>query len=234
MLKNLGKPRKGIFALPQVFCWSSYYQVPKLNDRPMASGVFRLHLDHGLQECVETAAGVGLAGMKADRNEKLKGVSWWWVIPSVLLAGFLMVKVPMLLAKILSGATMGAAKTAAASYKLSSVITNQTDETPDLFAPTKAEVPKANSLGHAFALHTPALRQTADSGTNEVYLTGISTMNGKVIVFLSNGNVYTNGDRELQFVSKRKAIISGKTYLFAPAAPSAKEGTPAGRLVQPF
>ena len=66
VLKNLGKQRKGNFALPQVFCWSSYYQVPKLNDKPLASGVFRLHLDHGLQECFRDGAGVGLAGMSGS------------------------------------------------------------------------------------------------------------------------------------------------------------------------
>ena len=43
-------------------------------------------------------------------------------------------------------------------------------------------------------------------------------MNGKVVVFLSNGELFTSDDRELQFVSKRMAIINGKQYTFAPPA----------------
>lgn len=236
VLKNLGKQKKGIFALPAVFCWSAYYQVPKQNDRPMASGVFRLKLDHGLQDCFETAAGVGLAGMKADRGEKQKGLSLLWVIPALILAGFLMIKAPVVLARVLSGATMGAAKVAAESYKPGHVVTNQTEETPGLFAasgpaPTNRLAPPATDLASGKA----TLRQQGlDASKPEVYLTGISTMNGKATVFLSNGDVYTSEDRELQFVSKRKAIIAGKTYVFAPAAPSAKERMPAARVAQPF
>lgn len=234
VLKNLGKQKKGIFALPAVFCWSAYYQVPKQNDKPMASGVFRLRLDHGLQDCFETDAGVGLAGMKADRGEKKKGLSLLWVIPALVLAGFLMVRVPMRLAKGLSGATMGAAKVAAESYKFGNIITNQAGETPGLFATANPERSKTNSLSRDSGFLAPALRQDLELKTNEIYLTGISTMNGRVVVFLSTGEMFTSEDRELQFVSKRKAIIAGKTYVFAPVRSPAKEGTPVGRLVQPF
>ena len=108
VLKNLGKQKKGIFALPAVFCWSAYYQVPKQNDKPMASGVFRLKLNQGV------------------------------------------------------------------------------------------------------ALPSAALHEDPDQKTNEVYLTGISTMNGKVVVFLSNGVVFTSDDKELRFVSQRMAIIGEK------------------------
>jgi hypothetical protein len=34
---------------------------------------------------------VGLAGMKADRDEKRTGLSLLWVIPALIVAGFLMV-----------------------------------------------------------------------------------------------------------------------------------------------
>ncbi|MBI4657532.1 MAG: hypothetical protein HY735_01575 [Verrucomicrobia bacterium] len=164
--------------------------------------------------------------MRADRDEKRRGVSWWWVIPALVLAGFLMVKAPMLLAKILSGATMGAAKMAAESYKLGNVITNQTGETSGLFATAKAETPKTSSHPRAFTLHAPALRQDPKPKTNEVYLTGISTLGGRVVVYLSNGEFYTSDDRELQFVSKRIAIINGNRFAFAPPVSSNQPNPP--------
>ncbi len=102
VLKNLSKQKKGIFSLPQVFCWSAYYQVPKLSDRAMSSGVFRLKIDNGLQECFETAAGVGLAGMKADRGEKQKGLSLLWAIPAIAAIGLLVIKAPLWSAKLLA------------------------------------------------------------------------------------------------------------------------------------
>ena len=216
VLKNLGKQKKGIFALPQVFCWSAYYQVPKQNSPPMASGVFRLRLDHGLQDCFETAAGVGLAGMKADRGEKRNGISLLWAIPAIIVAGILLVKAPMLLAKGLSGATMGAAKVAAESYKLSNVVTNDPSETSDLFGTAPVEGLMTNSLPHAFTLNAPVPERDPERRTNEVFLTGISSINGTVIVFLTNGQMFTSEDRELQLVSKRMAVIGGRSYVFAP------------------
>ena len=236
VLKNLGQQKKGIFALPAVFCWSAYYQVPKQNDRPMASGMFRLHVDHGLQNCFETAAGVGLAGMKADRGEKRKGLSLFWVIPALVLAGILLVKAPMLLARGLSGATIGAAKVAAELHKLGQIVTNPRSETPGLFTQSNPEVTTTIPGRSPERLISPdgSVRQTTDPRKAEVYLTGVSTVNGKVIVFLSSGEVYTSEDRELQFVSKRKAIIAGNTYVFAPVGRSSKEETPAARPLQPF
>lgn len=236
VLKNLSKQKKGIFALPAVFCWSAYYQVPKQNDKPMASGVFRLKLDQGLQDCFETAAGVGLAGMKADRGEKRKGLSLLWVIPALVLAGILLVKAPLLLARGLWGATIGAAKVAAESYKLGQVVTNQIGETPGLFTESKPEATNSFPGRSPERLLSPdgSPRQTSNPRNPGVYLTGISTMNGKAIVFLSNGEVYTSEDRELQFLSKRKAIIAGKTYTFQTGTVATPEGKPLPRLIQPF
>lgn len=217
VLKNLRKQKKGIFSLPAVFCWSAYYQVPKLNDKPMASGFFRLNIDHGLQECFETAAGVGLAGMKADRDEKAKGVSLLWAIPALIIAGILLVKMPLLLAKGLSGATMGAAQAAAESYKSSNVLTNHTGQTPGLFAPSAAtENAQAGSvLPYAMTVPDKQSPRMTENKPKEVFLTGISGLGGRVTVYLSNGEVFTSGDRELEFVSKRMAIIGGKKFVFA-------------------
>ena len=197
VLKNLGKQRKGIFALPQVFCWSAYYQVPKQNSPPMASGVFRSQLDHGLQDCFETAAGVGLAGMKADRGEKRNGIALMWAIPAIILAGILLVKAPMLLAKGLSGATIGAAKAAAESYELGESLADQNGERRDLFAEDARKLATTNSIVPKQLQH-PALRKPdSEAITKEVYLTGVLKIGNKVVVYLSNGEVYTSNDLKL-------------------------------------
>ena len=118
---------------------------------------------------------------------------------------------------------MGAAKTAAESYKLKNVITSQTDETSDLFPTGQLETAKTNALRRAFALDSPAFRQNPDSKTNVVYLTGISTVGGRVVVYLSNGEVFTSEDRELEFISKRFAVINGRRFTFPPPS-SQREG----------
>ena len=230
VLKNLGKQRKGIFALPQVFCWSAYYQVPKQNTAPMASGVFRLRLDHGLQDCFETAAGVGLAGMKADRDEKRNGVSLLWAIPAMILVGILLIKAPMLLAKGISGSTIGAAKVVAESYKLSETVQGESNKAQDLFGQADPHFASTNPIASNQFQHPVSSSPDSMTNTNEVYLTGISKFGNKVVVYLSNGDVYTNDDRELKFVSKRKVIINGSSYGFRPFSYSDAERGPNRRI----
>lgn len=231
VLKNLGKQKKGIFSLPQVFCWSAYYQVPKQNRAPMASGVFRLRLDHGLQDCFETAAGVGLAGMKADRDEKRRGVSLFWAIPALIIVGIILVKAPMLLAKGLSGATLGAAEIAAKSYKFSKGAANVVDEPLEFFPSDNAEVatPEVATASPNAVVAIPSKTTREDEDQKEVFLTGISSFGGRVRVYLSNGKVFTSDDRDLDFVSKRIAIIGGKKYAFEPSSYGAKNGTKSPR-----
>jgi hypothetical protein len=57
-------------------------------------------------------------------------------------------------------------------------------------------------------------------------------MSGKVVVYLSNGEVFTSDDRELQFVSRRMAVINGKKYLFAPFSRH-PDDSPNNRLKSP-
>ncbi len=168
---------------------------------------------------------VDLAGMKADRGENQKGLSLLWIIPALVLAGFLMVKVPLLLAKGLSGATMGAAKVAAEAYQFGNILTNQIGETPGLFATAHPERLKTNALLRDSGFSMPAIRQDSEPKTNEVYLTGISTMNGSAVVCLSNGEIFPSEDRELQFLSKRAAFINGRKFTFVPQLPSNQPNT---------
>jgi hypothetical protein len=216
VLKNLGKQKRGIFALPKVFCWSSYYKVPTAMDKPLSYGTFRLHLDRGLQECFETAAGVGMAGMRADRDEKTKGVSWLWFFALAALFCFGLVKVPMLLARGVASVTMGSAKAAAASYKIT-VITNGAPARADLFTGTNSE---RKVVLPTTQQSIPATLQPAQvpepEKSKEVYLAGFALVGGRATVFLTDGRQYTTDDRELEFIGKQFVVIQGKRYGFAP------------------
>ncbi len=51
-------------------------------------------------------------------------------------------------------------------------------------------------------------------------------MNGKAVVFLSSGEMFTSDDRELQFVAKRFAIINGKKFTFPPPSLPKEQANP--------
>ncbi len=104
------------------------------------------------------------------------------------------------------------------------MITNQIAETPGLFAIANSDTARTNPLPLAVTRRAPTLQQDSEQKTNEVYVTGISTMNGKVVVFLSNGEAYTSDDRELQFVTKRKAIIAGQKLCLPTGRPVGERG----------
>lgn len=79
-VRNLSKERMGMFRLPAIFMRSTYLQ-PKTGAQSaaMTTGTFRLDVS-GLASCYDTAAGVGIHGTVADRNEKPKGPSWMWAV----------------------------------------------------------------------------------------------------------------------------------------------------------
>lgn len=111
---------------------------------------------------------------------------------------------------------MSASKAAADAYRIGSTSTNTTAETSGLFSTGAAQVVPVHTNA-AFGIQTgiQTSPQTEEK-PKEVFLTGISTFGGLVKVFLSNGEVYTSADKDLQFVSRQMAIVNGKSYRFAP------------------
>ena len=132
--------------------------------------------------------------------------------------------------------TIGAAKVAAESYKLGQVVTNQMGETPGLFPAVRPE--PTNSFAYSPAEPTlrsdGSSRRRADERKPEVHLTGIAVLNGKAVIYLSNGQVFTSDDRELRFVSNKMAIVGDKKFVFPPASSVPKNSAQAPRTVQPF
>jgi hypothetical protein len=68
----------------------------------------------------------------------------------------------------------------------------------------------------------------------EVFLTGVATFGDKAVVYLSDGSMFTSRDRELEFASKRMAVIKGKIYRFAPSASSNQSASTAPVGAPPF
>ena len=53
----------------------------------------------------------------------------------------------------------------------------------------------------------PGFKRIIRAKAERGFLTGISTFGGKAVVYLSDGQVFSSADRELEFASKRIAII---------------------------
>jgi hypothetical protein len=217
VLKNLRKQKKGIFTLPSLFCWSSYYQVPKQHDQPMQSGVFRVNIQHGLQNCFSTESGVGMAGTRADRDEKPKGLSVFWSIPVAILVAILVVKSPFLIGRVIAGGTMAGVK-AAAGVNGVKPATPSTNALRNLATAESGPVVGTNQTGvvegrKPFALHYERATPV-EPEKPAVYLTGIVRYGRRATIYLSDGRVFTTDDAELQFVSDSMAIIANQRYEF--------------------
>lgn len=215
ILKNLSKQKKGIFKLPALFCWSQYYQVPKQMDKPMCSGTFRLEVGPGLKECYETAAGVGMEGMKADRGERAKGVHYYWLIPAVIVAAILVVKVPFVFGQVFASATIGASSKAAQVVRDGAL---GTDAVP-LKMSMAGVPPEAATLQQPAQLQGSQPAQVASKPAQEepkVYLSGVVRFGGQVRIYLSDGREFLSDDPRVQLVTKKAAKIDGQWFDFEP------------------
>ena len=104
------------------------------------------------------------------------------------------------------------------------VASRQRLETPGLFPPTQNNPVISSSVAPMHRSAYPAMpRQPEGEKPPEVFLTGVTMVGDKAVVYLSNGDVFTSDDKELEFASKRMAIVSGKKFVFAPPMSSGKE-----------
>lgn len=93
-LTNWGRKQKSFFRLPKIITWSKYDIKPGPGISAMRHGALQVDVT-GLGQLYDTSAGVGIEGsLDADKKEKVSGLHWGWFILLLILAAWLLLKVP--------------------------------------------------------------------------------------------------------------------------------------------
>jgi len=224
VMKNLTHRRMGIFRTPAAYLWSRYYKVPNPNSTSEQQGVFRLPLDGGLEDCYNTAAGVGMAGLAADKGQKPTGLSLvWLVVPAVVLiaAAFCFPQIMQWGVGKLTGS------------RPHPVQVSGGPSVPQDNRPLVAR--GVEGFTHAVARRlegpgaVPAAGRLAEGGRPVVlaahlpHVTGVLTWKGVQTVYLDDGTVFDSKTPGFQFAGKRGVLFNGKIYTFARPDSSAGE-----------
>jgi len=187
-LRNLGKEKMGMFALPNLFVRKTYLQPATPEAEPMETGRFRLDVT-GLGSCYDTAQGVGIHGRGADKTERRKGVPWWVFAVGAPLAiwGFFQYG-PMAVAKATEPSKNRIAQT--------SPVASGPEVKP--YKPTEYVSPVGPPVGaYVASAVAPAARSTPGP-TNVIRLTGGGTFGpGRSFVTLSDGRILKEDRKEI-------------------------------------
>ena len=202
---NHGKLNMGWFRQPQVFTVCVYATKPTPSAEPQYRKVFKLD-KHGLCECYDTSAGVGVSGrVMADVGTGAKGLPLW-VIPVVGIAAIV-------------AAIFGAKK---GLHWLTSMFGGH-KKTPALVA--KITSPALPGLGSMAAAPAPVFPvPSGPEGTrlqveDELTCVGyVQVPGGGVVVFLSDGTDATSENDEVQYINvrKREVKVNGQVLKIVP------------------
>ena len=79
-LTNVGKKRIGIFQAPKFFRMAAYPDVFTGAPGQASEWSRSFRMDFRLADCYETAKGIGIEAVKADKEAAARGVSWRWAL----------------------------------------------------------------------------------------------------------------------------------------------------------
>jgi len=194
-IRNLSKEKMSKFRLPNLFVRQTFQNPPTGNEVPMETGTFKLDVS-GLAACYDTAQGVGIHGKAgADITERKTGLPWWVFVIAVVIAVILIAKVvPSMIANYFKSPIQSGKKT-------TPVQPAKTNETVSTYVP-------ATNIVNKVATWQP------QPETNETTVTMISSITGKYIVEMSDGERYIQGDPKLQSITYRGVVIDGKLHKY--------------------
>ena len=77
---NVGKKKIGIFQPPRFFRMAAYPDVFTGAPGQASEWSRSFRMDLRLADCYETAKGIGIEAMKADKEAVARGISWRWAL----------------------------------------------------------------------------------------------------------------------------------------------------------
>lgn len=181
----------------------------------------------GIGSCYDTARGIGVKGVGADKGSRAKGLTLGWGVVGIGVLSLSVWLVPMGLGKLFGVLVKGgqgentpvrAQPVESTAGAIGQPLSNVTSELPTTPSPSTAKETVDES---------PAL--VRDSAT-EIYVVGVVRMGKKINVILSNGRVLDESDPSLVAVYRNRVIIDGKTYYLR--AEKKKELAEASRVAQ--
>jgi len=187
-LRNLGKEKMGMFALPNLFVRKTYLQPATPEAEPMETGRFRLDVT-GLGSCYDTAQGVGIHGRGADKTERRKGVPWWVFAVGAPLAiwGFFQYG-PMAVAKA----------TEPTKNRIAQTSPSVPGQEVKAYKPTEYVSPVGPPVGQVVTSAVVAPGRASPGATNVIRLTGGGTLGpGRAFVTLSDGRILKEDRKEI-------------------------------------
>lgn len=208
-IKNMSKVQWSRFRMPAFFLARVFPDVPGPTSEALSTHTFRCRPD-GLAGCYDTAAGVGIHGRMADRNERKKGIHWSFGIIAlgVLLVAFFWGGKALLMHLFGAGGDMQVHGAKIVASSLQSVSTNV------------VSLPKTNfSLPHTVSSLPPVRPILASVGLPQgressggLWIVGKAELPGKPMrYFLSDGRTVEIGDRGVVFFPDR-IVSNGQVY----------------------
>jgi len=163
---------------------------PTGNNAPPPNERHFYKLDMVLAKCYDTSSGVGIKGRKMPEKKKKGGISLWWILLIGLVVVWLLTRIPRVVS---AGAEMllkpEVKPTAQGFHKATSVAEGKVP--PSQLTKEKEEVSSYEVIGYVYR--------------------------GKLLsVYLSNGDVLTEGDGVLRAVDRGRVKINNKWYTLKP------------------
>jgi hypothetical protein len=138
-------------------------------------------------------------GMAADTKHKRKGMPFWVMILLVVVGLGLVSRIPWLLSKGIGKATTVNVKRLMSSNQPPSVAVSR----PTEFAPLHERGKRSSVFQEPVA---PLPQQ------DDVFLTGLTVVNGQTVVMLSDGSMLRPNDGDLQLVTDKFVVVQNKVY----------------------
>jgi len=235
--RNHGLERAWMFRRPALFCVDTYYDIPSGAPGQVAQYSITYRMDRLLGGTYDTSAGVGhVGGMGADVVVPKKGLHWGYMAGGIFLVFLLILLGPTyIMPKLVKGASGALMKSTPVPKGATVPVTNAVPDTTSTGRPVvpgsraSQEVPLMRDQSDEerklawfaardqLALVKPRpvqqfapVQSLPDDG--RVWLTGVVEWNGKPTVCLSDGSTYHAGDAELELVTPKFVIISGRVY----------------------
>jgi len=201
-IRNLSKERLGMFRLPGIFMRRTYNSPPSANSTPMESGTFMLDVT-GVAACYNSAAGVGIHGRMADKQERKKGIHWAYAVGVVI-------------ALIVIVANWG--PSALASFFKTPEEKGQARRIVSKGSPLPEPGPNVqpgeltSPMPYSVSPPIPSIKNSLDVSTN-VWITGMNTIDKTAYILLSNGAVLKfPQDAEVTRLTPSSVVWRGVKY----------------------